>query len=121
MTATEQFWTDHAEPCRPPPSLFLTAAILHPTVRRLPVGGDSVEQWIDNADVLSDPSRRSQLTDGWLGKTRSRILKKPKTGALRWSYNRICSARVEAPGIEQVGEGDQSNEVEKRQIGQGVG
>jgi hypothetical protein len=36
----------------------LTAAITDPQVRALPVGAGSVEQWIDNVDVLARPARR---------------------------------------------------------------
>jgi hypothetical protein len=37
----------------------LTGSITDPVVAALPVGVGSVEQWVDNADVLTHPTRRT--------------------------------------------------------------
>lgn len=43
------------------------ADIRDPLVRRLPVGVGSIEQWVDNVDVLVDPVRRQAVTQVWRG------------------------------------------------------
>ena len=63
--ATEQFWNRSYRTVPAAAISILTREIGDPAVRRLPIGVGSVEQWIDNADVLSNPARRAQLTDGW--------------------------------------------------------
>lgn len=43
----------------------LTRSITDPAVRRLPVGVGSIEQWVDNVNVLSSPTLRSAAAAGW--------------------------------------------------------
>jgi hypothetical protein len=43
----------------------LLAEISDPLLRRLPAGVGSVEQWVDNVDVLSVPERRVALAQAW--------------------------------------------------------
>lgn len=45
----------------------LRDAIVDPRVRRLPAGVGSVEQWVDNVDVLVDPARRLAVARAALG------------------------------------------------------
>ncbi len=46
-------------------SQLLLAEINDPLLRRLPAGVGSVEQWVDNVDVLSVPQRRVALAQAW--------------------------------------------------------
>lgn len=44
---------------------LLVAEIADPLVRRLPLGVGSVEQWVDNVDVLSHSGRRRAVMQEW--------------------------------------------------------
>jgi hypothetical protein len=44
---------------------LLLAEVSDPLVRRLPAGVGSVEQWVDNVDVLTVPDRRVRLARAW--------------------------------------------------------
>ncbi|WP_329519782.1 DUF4037 domain-containing protein [Spirillospora sp. NBC_01491] len=46
----------------------LRAAVRDPEVACLPLGAGSVEQWVDNVDVLTDPARRAALQAAYLGR-----------------------------------------------------
>jgi len=46
-------------------SQLLLAGINDPLVRRLPLGVGSVEQWVNNVDVLSHPDRRVAAMQAW--------------------------------------------------------
>lgn len=46
-------------------SRLLLAEVRNPLVRRLPPGVGSVEQWVDNVDVLTAPDRRVALARAW--------------------------------------------------------
>ena len=46
-------------------SQLLLAGIADPVLRRLPPGLGSVEQWVNNVDVLSNPDRRVAVTQVW--------------------------------------------------------
>ena len=54
----EQFWDRPYPAVRDSVVTDLLAAITDPHVRSLPRGVGSVEQWVDNVDVLCDPTRR---------------------------------------------------------------
>ncbi len=43
----------------------LISSITDHRVRQLPVGVGSIEQWVDNVNVLSSPALRSAAADGW--------------------------------------------------------
>lgn len=43
----------------------LMAAASDPAVVSLPVGVGSIEQWVDNVDVLSVSERRASITQAW--------------------------------------------------------
>ncbi len=50
---------------RPSVTAGLLQGVTDPLVRRLPPGVGSVEQWVDNVDVLTDPVRRTTVTQAW--------------------------------------------------------
>lgn len=54
-------------------SQLLLTEIADPLVRRLPAGVGSVEQWVNNVDVLSNPDRRLAVMQAW----RSLLLRDP--------------------------------------------
>jgi hypothetical protein len=43
----------------------LMAAVGDPVVASLPVGVGSIEQWVDNVDVLTAPERRASIARDW--------------------------------------------------------
>jgi hypothetical protein len=43
----------------------LMAAVNDPIVASLPIGVGTIEQWVDNVDVLSVPERRAAITQAW--------------------------------------------------------
>lgn len=43
----------------------LISSIADPLVRQLPLGVGSLEQWVDNVDVLSSPALRAAAATGW--------------------------------------------------------
>lgn len=43
----------------------LLAEVTDPLVRVLPAGVGSIEQWVDNIDVLKDPARRRAVAEAW--------------------------------------------------------
>lgn len=53
-------------------SELLLAEINDPQLRRLPAGMGSVEQWVDNVDVLTVPDRRVTVTESWRSIIRAR-------------------------------------------------
>ncbi|WP_432547631.1 DUF4037 domain-containing protein [Kineococcus sp. SYSU DK004] len=48
---------------------LLLDAVRDPAVRRLPAGVGSVEQWVDDVDVLVHPDRRRAVTAAWRAAT----------------------------------------------------
>lgn len=46
-------------------SQLLLAEVNDPLLRRLPPGVGSVEQWVDNVDVLTVPQRRVAVAQAW--------------------------------------------------------
>lgn len=59
------FWDRPYRTVAPDVAARLTAAIADPMVASLPAGVGSIEQWVDNVDVLARPSRRAQLVAAW--------------------------------------------------------
>jgi hypothetical protein len=55
----EQFFDRPFQIANPAMPATLLAAATDPVVRRLPLGIGSIEQWCDNVDVLSQPTRRA--------------------------------------------------------------
>jgi hypothetical protein len=49
----------------------LVGAITDPAVAALPAGVGSIEQWVDNVDVLSWPDRRAAAASAWHHKIRA--------------------------------------------------
>ena len=46
-------------------SQLLLDEVSDPLIRELPAGVGSVEQWVDNVDVLSFPERRVAVAQAW--------------------------------------------------------
>jgi hypothetical protein len=59
------FWDRPYRTVAPEVAGRLTAAIADPVVASLPAGVGSIEQWVDNVDVLSHPGRRAQVAAAW--------------------------------------------------------
>jgi hypothetical protein len=64
-SATRPFFDRPFRGLSPEVAAMLQSTIEDPVVRGLPLGVGSVEQWVDNVDVLVQPRRRAALTSAW--------------------------------------------------------